>query len=105
MINEALEQKFHEAMFTIYRRARNEAKYNATRFLEMITKERGIMVAKTLINAPKVSDGYTELYLRNRLDLTVEAEVVDQPMWHPLSDLEEIERAKERLRQYRYQFK
>jgi predicted Zn-dependent peptidase len=68
----------------------------------MITRDRGIMVAKMLINAPQVSQGYTELYLRKRLDLTVEAEVLDHSMWHPLFDPEEIERAKDRLRQYGY---
>jgi hypothetical protein len=102
MTNEALEQKFHEAMFTIYRRARAEARYNATRFLEMITRDRGLMVAKILINAPQVSDGYTELYMRKRLDLTVEAEVIDHPMWYPLFDPKEIERARDRLRRYEY---
>jgi hypothetical protein len=104
MANEALEQKFHEAMFTIYRRAKNEAQYNATRFLEMITKDRGLIVAKMLINAPQVSDGYTELYMRKRLDLTVEAEVVDNTIWHPLFDPGEINRARDRLRQYKYKF-
>jgi hypothetical protein len=104
MGNEALEQKFHEAMFTIYQRAKDEAKYNATRFLDMITKDRVLMVAKMLINAPKVSDGYTELYMRERLDLTVEAEVVDHTVWHPLFDPTEIERARDRLRKYGYKF-
>jgi hypothetical protein len=83
---EMLRQKFHEAMFTIYRRALSEEKYPANQFLKMLTdsKGRGDLVAKTLINAPKESSGYTELYLLHRLDLTVEAEVVEHPMWWPL---------------------
>ena len=63
---------FDGAMFDIYRRAKSEAKYNASLFLQMITTNGGLATAKTLTNAPKVSDGYTALYMRGRLDLTVE---------------------------------
>jgi hypothetical protein len=104
---EVLRQKFHEAMSTIYRRALSEAKYPANQFLQMLTdsKGRGDLVAKSLINAPKVSSGYTELYLRKRLDLTVEAEVVEHSVWWPLFEPEEIEKAKVRLTKYEYKFK
>lgn len=107
MSRELLREKFHEAMFTIYRRALSEARYPANQFLQMLTesKGRGDLVAKTLINAQKESSGYTELYLRERLDLTVEAEVVEHPMWWPLFEPEEIEKAKKRLTKYEYNFK
>ncbi|MBV8105467.1 MAG: hypothetical protein JO223_12760 [Hyphomicrobiales bacterium] len=97
-----LEAQFTEAMFDIYRRAKAEAKYNATIFLQMITDDGGRRTAKTLINAPRPSDGYTALYLRKRLDLTVEAVVVEHPQWHPLFTPEEIEKAAKRLRAYSY---
>jgi hypothetical protein len=90
-------------MFDIYRRAKAEAKYNATIFLQMITDNGGRATAKTLINAAKPSDGYTELYLRKRLDLTVEAMVVENPQWHSLFLSEEVDRAAKRLREYRYE--
>jgi len=98
-----LEAQFTEAMFDIYRRAKSEAKYNATIFLQMITDNGGRATAKTLINAPQPSDGYTALYLRKSLALTVEAVVVEHSRWHSLFTQEELDRAKRRLIAYGYQ--
>ena len=97
-----LEGQFDEAMYTLYRRARDEAGYNATIFLRMLTDGRGLRTARTLINAPKPSDGYTALWERKRLDLTVEA-LVQDARWRPLFSQEEIERARRRLSQYGYE--
>lgn len=98
-----LEAQFDQAMFTVYRRAKDEAQYNATIFLQMLTDKRGLQTAKTLINAPKPSDGYTALWERKRLDLTVEAVVVENARWHSLFMPAEIERARRRLREYGYE--
>jgi len=97
--------KFDEAMFEIYRRAKSEAKYNATIFLQMITENGGVATAKTLINAPKPSDEYTALYLKGRLDLTVEAMVVENKRWHELFTTDELWKAKDRLVAYRHEIK
>jgi hypothetical protein len=93
---------FDQAMFEIYRRAKDEAKYNATIFLKMLTDTDGITTAKTLINARQESDGYTALYMRKRLDLTVEAVVTENPQWTSLFTDEEIAKAKKRLLAYSY---
>jgi hypothetical protein len=61
----------------------------ATIFLQMLNERGGLDTAKYLINSPKVSDGYTALYLRSRLDLTVEAMVVENPKWQELFTSEE----------------
>ena len=100
-----LEIKFHGAMLTIYRRAKSEAHYTASKFLNMLEDRGGLVTAKYLINAVKVSDGYTALWERNRLDLTVEAEVVANERWHALFTDEELERARKRLLDYHYVFK
>jgi hypothetical protein len=71
--------QFDQAMFSIYDRAKAEANYNATLFLGMLQRRGGLLTAKQLINSPKPSDGYTALYERRRLDLTVEALVVESP--------------------------
>jgi hypothetical protein len=68
----------------------------------MVTDKGGLLTAKTLINSAKPSDGYTALYLKQRLDLTVEAMVVEDKRWHPLFTSSEIERASARLKEYRY---
>jgi hypothetical protein len=97
------EAKFHEAMINIYRRAKSEAKYTAKVFLPMVIDNGGLATAKTLINSPKPSVGYTALYMRQRLDLTVEAMVVEDTQWHSLFTSQELERARNRLRAYGYE--
>lgn len=97
-----LQDQFEGAMFDIYRRAKAEAGYPATIFLQMLTRRGGLDTAKYLINQPLESDGYTHLYQRGRLDLTVEAVVVEQAQWHPLFAAEEIERARTRLMKFGY---
>jgi hypothetical protein len=99
---EKLKAEFQAAMFNIYRVAKDEAKYPANVFLKMITDRGGLDTAKYLINAPKESDGYTALYERGRLDLTVEAVVVENKKWHVLFVPEEIEKARKRLIRYGY---
>lgn len=102
MAKSALEVKFDGAMFDIYRRAKLEAKYNATAFLGMLNNHGGLATAKTLINAAKQSDGFTALHLANRLDLTVEALVVEDARWRSLFLSEELEKAKSRLHKNGY---
>lgn len=41
---------FDQAMFNIYKRAKEEAGYPANIFLRMITERGGLATAKTLIN-------------------------------------------------------
>ncbi|MBB4053108.1 hypothetical protein GGR20_002764 [Devosia subaequoris] len=91
-------------MFDIYNRAKTEAKYNATVFLGMLSDRGGLATAKFLINSDRQSDGYTALMLAGRLDLTVEALVVEEGRWSSLFLPEEIERARRRLRNNQYQF-
>lgn len=94
--------RFDQAMFEIYHRAKEEAGYNANIFPKMISDNGGLQAARTLINASRPSDGYTALYERGRLDLTVEAMIVENPIWHELFLPDELERAKRRLQQYDY---
>lgn len=103
MTNDALKQKFQTAMFDIYRRAKSEAKYNATIFLNMLNDRGGLATAKFLINAKDESAGFAALFLAGRLDLTVEAMIVEDPKWHALFLPEEIDRARARLRGHKYE--
>ena len=99
----SLPEQFDAAMFDIYRRAKEEADYTASIFLQMLTVKKGLATAKQLINAQKPSDGYTHLYERGRLDLTVEAVVTENPKWHGLFMFDELARARRRLIEYGYQ--
>lgn len=102
MDEKALIAEFDCAMHRIYQRAYSEAGYRATRFLQMLEANRGVLTAKLLIHAPTVSEGYTALWERGRLDLTVEAMIHDNPKWHPLFSAEELAICRERLQQYEY---
>jgi len=96
----SLETQFNEAMLDIYRKAKSKAKYNAIRFLQMVTDHRSIETAHILINSPTVSDGYTALWERGRLDLTVESMVLENEIFHELFSEEELIICRERLIQY-----
>ena len=93
---------FNLAMWNIYKRAKYEAKYNATRYLQMLDEEGGVETAHILINTSTVSDGYTALWERGRLDLTVEALIWDNPEYHELFTEDELRNAKKRLIDYQY---
>jgi hypothetical protein len=97
----ALESEFHEAMLGIYMRAKAEAGYNATRFLGMVSEHGGLETARILLHAATVSDGYTALWERGRLDLTVEA-VILQAKWKSLFTKAERQTAIRRLREYEF---
>lgn len=96
MMSADFEKRLDEAMLDVYRRANVEAGYNATRFLGMITEIGGYATARTLLHTPTVSEGYTALWKRGRLDLTVEA-VILRPEWRDAFSDSEREIARRRL--------
>lgn len=97
-----LEEQFDAAMLEIYRRAIKEVQYNSIPFHQMLCRYRGLETAKQLLHTNPVSNGYTTLWQRGRLDLTVEALIHDHPEYHPLFTDEEREIARKRLEEYRY---
>jgi hypothetical protein len=99
---EDMEKRFDFAMMDIYRRAKSEAGYNATRFFQMLTEHRGLETARILLHAGTVSDEYTALWERGRLDLTVEALILDHSEYTPLFTPEERAIARRRLQDYKY---
>ena len=66
-----LEQEFDLAMMDIYVRAKGEADYTASIFHGMLVRMGGLATARQLINDSKESQGYTALWERGRLDLSV----------------------------------
>jgi hypothetical protein len=68
----------------------------------MLSDRGGLATAKYLMNSPRPSDGYTHLSNLGRLDLTVEAMVVENVRWHELFTAEELIKARHRLKQYGY---
>lgn len=95
----SLAKEFDSAMLAIYERALSEAHYKATRFLQMIGECGGVETASRLL--PHMSDGFAELWSRNRLDLTVKALVI-QPRWKPLFSAGQRDAAQRRLAECGY---
>lgn len=96
-----LEAEFDQAMFEIYRKAKEEVGYNAARFLQMLEEHRGLGTARILLHSATVSDGYVALWERGRLDLTVEA-LVTSTKFRPLFTPLELGIAVQRLQEYGY---
>ena len=98
---DALRREFEEAMREVYTRARDEAGYNATYFVRMLSEHGGLATAQRLLAAPMASEGFTALWERQRLDLTVEAQVL-QPRFALLFTGEELDVARQRLEDLGY---
>jgi hypothetical protein len=96
-------REFTEAMLDIYRRALREAGYQANIFHGMVLEQGGFDTALQLIHASRPSEGYTALWERGRLDLTVEA-VILRPAWLDLFTDEDRQAAYDRLVEYHYTF-
>jgi hypothetical protein len=93
--------QFDQRMVDIYRTAKSELGYNATYFLRMISERGGLATARSLISSATVSEGFTALWERKRLDLTVEALVL-QEEFAGLFTEDELDMARDRLAQYGY---
>ncbi|HRX37392.1 MAG TPA: hypothetical protein P5337_13450, partial [Aestuariivirga sp.] len=61
-----LEIEFDKAMHNIYVRAKKEARYNPTIFLQMLHELGGLITAIRLIRADMPSEGYTKLWEKGR---------------------------------------
>ncbi len=93
---------FEKAMKNVYLLARTEAGYDARYFVGMLSTYGGLGTAKRLLATTDASSGFTALYERGRLDLTVEALVI-KPEFASLFTDDEIDIARERLWQLGFQ--
>lgn len=98
---EDLEHLFDIAMMSIYHRAWDEANYKASRFHQMLCEHGGVDTAQILLLSKHVSEEYTALWEKKRLDLTVEALILE-PRWHDLFTDADRDIARKRLQKYGY---
>jgi len=96
-----LEMDFHKDMLAIYRSAKEECHYNATRFLQMVANDGGLKTAKKLLPKNEPSDGFTELWKYGKPDLTVENLMLGNEDQGLLNN-EEIKTTQERLNAHGY---
>ena len=98
-----LEKQFHQDMIGIYETAKRELHYNASYFIRMVDENGGLRAAQKLLWAADVSSGFTVLWEYQRLDLSVEALVLQEKYVSLFTDDERI-KARDRLEQYGYKF-
>lgn len=90
-------------MKNLYMTAKKELGYNATRFLQLISEKGGLQTAKILIGKDNGTYGFGVLCENNRLDLSVEAHVL-QPEYNELFTDVERKMCRERLERFGYIF-
>jgi hypothetical protein len=94
-VNE-VERQWNRTMVTIYETAKRELGYNATRFIQTVSEQGGLAAAKQLLWSDTRSDGSTFLWDHHRLELTVEAHVLQDEFTSLFTD-DDRQRALARL--------
>jgi hypothetical protein len=97
-----LEEEFDARMQKVYLDGKREGRYSAPLFAELLKNHGGLETARRFIHSADYAAGFTKLWERERLDLTVEAVILQEAKWHPLFTAEEIEVCRKRLADYGY---
>ena len=96
-----LENRFHGEMLRIYWAGR-EIDYHARYFLQMVNQQGGLAAAQQLLLGDSPASGFVRLWEEGRLDLSVEALVLQEP-WRALFTDAELAEAHRRLKQLGYE--
>lgn len=98
----SLEQQFEQHIREQHKMAIQATGYKAPAFVKMVNERGALQTAHDLlVGETKIHEGLTKLVLLNRLDLSLEASVIN-PKWRPLFSEKEIETATVRLKQLNY---
>ena len=100
-----LQDEFNARMQDVYLSGKREGRYSAPLFAQLLKEHGGLETAKRFIHSSDYAAGFTKLWERERLDLTVEAMILEEPKWHPLFTAEEIQICRKRLQEYGYPIK
>jgi len=90
-------------MLDVYEQAKSECNYTATRFRNMVADQGGLATAKSLLGSGGYSDGLTRLWEEKRLDISMEATVLQEP-WPALFTEDELSTARTKLKELGYEF-
>lgn len=91
-------RQFELAMRRIYTDSK-AAGYTPSAYRMMLDRDGAIVTARKLVFAQNPSEGFTKLWELKRLDLTVEALILQEP-WRHLFDSEMLKAARKRLDQF-----
>jgi hypothetical protein len=88
------EKELYSDLVLIYHKACKECNYNASRLLQLLTYKPAVQAVKDLI--PQQTYGFGKLHILGRLDLSIEA-VVIQDKYCSLFTKEELDICRDRL--------
>jgi hypothetical protein len=74
----SLEMAFDSRMRQVYYDAKEQAGYNAARYLQMVNRHGGVGAAHRLLASKETSPGFDALYEAGFKDLSVEAAVLEE---------------------------
>ena len=98
----SVEKDFENHILEQHRISKEETGYKAPLFRSMVSERGALQTARDLLVGPnKISEGLTRLVLHNRLDLSLEANVI-KPEWRELFTTDELGTAVRRLRELEY---
>jgi len=103
-MNPTQDEQFTDFLRAKAREGKAAVGYPATQFHQMLNADGGFRTVKQLLAAQRLSSGFSELVLRGRTDLTVEALVVETE-WRRHFHPQLLEIAEKRLRRTGYEFK
>ena len=96
-MNQDLEAQFHEEMLSIQPKSGRATGYWPNRFLQKVRKAGGLQAAKEWLRPEKgLSPGLQRLARENRIDLSMETLVLQEP-WNQLFSDEELNEARKRV--------
>jgi 16S rRNA U516 pseudouridylate synthase RsuA-like enzyme len=96
---EELENKLLQHLIRAEEESEKLLRYSSSVFINMLNKDGAVKTVKKLIkNNP--SKALKKLHEINRLDLTVEGVLINNPELHPLFTEAEIKKAKNRISYY-----
>ena len=81
-----LEMQFNNDLIARCQAAQKECGHNGSRFIQAIDRWGGVATAKELIKKRKLSDEFLALEAKGRLDLTMEATVIDKKFTRLFTD-------------------
>ena len=96
-----LEQKFHREALSGCETLRRKHGYNPTYYLRMVAEQGAVGAAKHLLAAEGVQSGLFTLWECGRLEMSIEAMVIN-PEYAELFTPDEIRIARKRLADLRY---
>lgn len=101
-MDKATDERFTAYLLNAVRRALDELKYNAGDFRGMIGADGGYRAAVTLLAAKEPSDGFVRLWEAQRLDLSLEALVLN-PEWSGYFSSDLLAIARKRLKDVKFE--